>query len=559
MAQPHSSQFPQAPDDFEALRRVLLEPEQKALSELQDPQTWVRQVAEALPEALVRRAKSDADLQRALSPVLEESFALLIRRNPKEFVEILFPVMLPAIRRAVASMFSSLVQSFNQTLDQAFSPRGLRWRFEALTTGKSFAEVVLSHTLLYRVEQALLIHRESGLLLSHVVAEGVNVQDGAMVSGMLTAIGDFVKDSFDPNANLNTVNLGERVLAVEQAPSTVLAVVVRGSPPQELKDRLQDVLSEVHMRFGQEIEDYSGKDIEGLRPLLESLLETRYQESAAPRRPPYALIGIGVLLLAGLLWWGLSNYQASRNWKAYLDRLRSTPGIVLTEAPRRYEVAGLRDPLAPDPTQLTEGLNLPQRIKARWQPYQSLEPEMILRRLRQTMTAPQTVQLTLQGEVLTATGSAPEGWLERLRQVAPAYGIGRFDLSGVNQLGQRWEDLKRGITSTRIGFEAAKAQILPRDQGQLASLMAQLQELSRIAKLLDRKVRVQLVGHADGQATPEVRAQLAQARAKVVAGQLPRDLQVETGYTLALLRPERTPEDQTFNRVVTIELKETAP
>lgn len=69
----------------------------------------------------------------------------------------------------------------------------------------------------------LLIQRDSGLLLAHQVAEGVNVQDGALVSGMLTAIGDFVRDSFDPAAGLNAVNFGERVLVVEQSTQAVLA------------------------------------------------------------------------------------------------------------------------------------------------------------------------------------------------------------------------------------------------------------------------------------------------------------------------------------------------
>ena len=85
----------------------------------------------------------------------------------------------------------------NQTLGRSFSAQGLKWRLEAWRTGKALREVVLLRTLVYRVEQVFLIHRETGLLLQHVSAGPRRAsQDADMVSGMLTAIRDFVQDSF---------------------------------------------------------------------------------------------------------------------------------------------------------------------------------------------------------------------------------------------------------------------------------------------------------------------------------------------------------------------------
>lgn len=419
---------PEPRGDLEALRRLLLKPEQERLERLDTPQEWVEQVAEALPEAIVRRAQSDRAVQQALAPVLEESFTLLVQRNPKMLAEILFPIILPAIRRAVVGMFASLVQGFSQTLDRAVSPHGLRWRLEAVTTGKPFGEVVLSHTLLYRVEQVLLIQRESGLLLSWVVAEGVTPQDGAMVSAMLTAIGDFVRDSFDSQADLNTVNFGERTLVVEDAEQAVLAAVVRGSPPYALKDRLQDVLSEVGLRFARAIALYDGdaKPLEPVKPLLNGLLESEY---CAPARqpPPYGLLALTALVLLGLGLWGWNSYRANRDWNAYLDRLRTTPGIVLTDASRRYGVRGLRDPLSDDPAKLTEGLNLP-RLQTRFQPYQSLEPEIVLRRIKARLGPNFSLKLDLRGDLLTVTGPVEQAWLEKIRRLAPDYGIPRIEV-----------------------------------------------------------------------------------------------------------------------------------
>lgn len=415
-------------DNLEALRKLLLEPEQQALQALQDPARWEEWVAQVLPEALLRRSQSDKALQYALNPIIEETFLRLVQRNPKLLVDILFPVLLPAIRRAVTSLFASLTQSLNQTLDQVFSVQGLRWRLEALSTGKSFAEVVLSHTLLYRVEQVLLIQRSSGLLLAHRVAEGARAQDGALVSAMLTAIGEFVRDSFDPEAGLNTVNFGERVLVVEQSTQAILAAVVRGVPPQALQERLQDTLLEIQTRFAEAFSSYSGDNAVFARahPLLDSLLEAEYKRPESRR--PYALVFILGLLLLGLGAWSYSNFQASRAWDAYLKRLSSTPGLVVTEAPRRYEVRGLKDPLAPDPLALLEGLPLrAERIRAGWQPYQSLEPEIVLRRIQQRMDTPSTVQLAWREGVLVVSGRATQGWLSRLRNLAPLLGVAQLD------------------------------------------------------------------------------------------------------------------------------------
>ena len=62
------------------------------------------------------------------------------------------------------------MQSFNHALEHSMSWRGLKWRMEAWRTGRSFAEVVLCHTLVFRVEQVFLIHQPTGLLIQHIVA-----------------------------------------------------------------------------------------------------------------------------------------------------------------------------------------------------------------------------------------------------------------------------------------------------------------------------------------------------------------------------------------------------
>ncbi len=113
---------------------------------------------------------------------------------------------------------SGLVRSINSAVEQSLSIKGLKWRFEAWRSGVPYPQVVLKHALVYRVEQVFLIHAETGLLLEHVSARDLVVQEAELVSSMLSAIQDFVRDSFMPGegATLRTFSVGEHTVQVEK-------------------------------------------------------------------------------------------------------------------------------------------------------------------------------------------------------------------------------------------------------------------------------------------------------------------------------------------------------
>ena len=73
-----------------------------------------------------------------------------------------------------------------------------------------------------------------------------------MVSGMLTAIRDFAQDSFrvSDDEALDTLQVGELSVWIEQGPHAILAAVIRGTAPPELRTALQEALERVHARFG---------------------------------------------------------------------------------------------------------------------------------------------------------------------------------------------------------------------------------------------------------------------------------------------------------------------
>lgn len=238
----------QSSAEFAALRKLLIGPEQHRLDqlsqELESRELNVEDVADRLPEAIALSGSRDEQLGRALGPTIETALRESIRRDPQEVATAIFPVLGPAIRKAIAETMAGLVRSINDAVEQSLSVNGIKWRLEAWRTGIPYAEIVIKHALVYRVEQAFLIHAESGLLLEHASAPDLDLPDADLISSMLSAIQDFVKDSFHPEegATLRTFSVGDHTVQVEAGPRALLALVIRGQAPSEVLRKEQDTL-----------------------------------------------------------------------------------------------------------------------------------------------------------------------------------------------------------------------------------------------------------------------------------------------------------------------------
>ncbi len=550
------------------LRSLLLGPAERQLADvharLADPQRQLKEVSRVLPAAVAVRARQDDELTEALAPTVAQALDRSVRRNPQPLVDAIFPVIGPAIRRAIAAALSGMTQSLNQTLAHSFSVQGLKWRVEAWRTGKSFGEVVLLHTLLYRVEQVFLIHRETGLLLQHVVAPGAPTQDADMVSAMLTAIQDFMRDSFKtPEGDqLEDVKIGDRTLWVEQGPQAILAGVVRGQAPRELRVLFQETLERVHFQFGDALRDFNGDaaTFAPTRPLLENCLQTELdprQHEAAARRKLTPLIVAGGLVFAAVLVGGFFVLRGARRWDSYLQRLQAEPGIVITEARGpllfgKYVVRGLRDPQARDPLALLREARIaPAAVVSHWQPYQSLAPEFILDRAHHLLAPPPTVQLTFADGVLTATGFASQQWSAEAQRTA------RF-VAGVEWFrGEQLLDLER-LEQPLLKFELDRVQLQPGQEEQLQQLAVDTSRLLALARMMGKRVRLEVTGRTDGSGTEERNAALSRERADAVATALSARLPPAPDLTIVpvgskeKLRQERNEADRAVNRSVTL-------
>jgi outer membrane protein OmpA-like peptidoglycan-associated protein len=527
---------PAAVEDLAELRELILGAERRRLRELErrlDAAGVTREeLAELLPEAIVLRAGQDRQLARALAPTVENAIGESVRRNPRPIATAIFPVLGPAIRKAIAEALAGLVSSINSALEHNLSPRGLKWRFEAWRTGVPYAQIVLKHALVYRVEQVFLIHAESGLLLAHVWTPDLPPRDADLISGMLTAIRDFVADSFARERDaggLRRFSVGELTVMVEQGPQAVIAAVVRGQAPDTLLVRLQDTLERIHLEYSSALATYDGDTaaFESARPLLEESLAT----VVATERPRDGRRSVAwlpwvvgaVIVLAALLW---LRVRSEQRWERAVARLESEPGIVLTRAERddgRWRFAGLRDPLAPAPSVLLAGVAVDTtRVEQRWEPYLSLRPEMVLARARRSLAPPSSVALALVGDTLRLRGPAPLPWVAstaRLASFPP--GVAALDLSGVvPETPAALAGLEREIEGQRFLFDVGSAALGPEARSTAARVAASFRRLEAEAAAIGVRVTIELIGRTDPTGSDSANQALSRNRAEAALGAL---------------------------------------
>ena len=553
---------------------------------LDSPQRLAKDISQVLPEAVSLGSSRDKKIQLSLEPIIEKGIQSSIKKDRRVLVDALFPVMGPAIRKAIASTIQGMIQGFNQILEHSFSIQGLKWRWEAVRTKKPFAEVVLLHTLVYQIEQVFLIHKDTGLVLQHVEAKTAVSQDPELVSGMLTAIKDFVQDSFGGQKDeaLDILRVGDRSVWVEHGMHAILAAVVRGNPPMDIQMTLKDALAEIHFKQNEAMEKFAGDatPFEEIRYILDDCLKAQFKQQ---RRKTSLLLWIILFAVALLLgFWSVGAYRNHRRWSGYVSELRNQPGIVITSIEKKnakQHIYGLRDPLAPDPANFLKHSGISSDgVIFHWEPYHSPYPKFALQRLVNILEPPETISLELKDRVLRAAGSALHQWLKDTRRqvngfpwidkyndsdvfnvdmrlkppktvaleikgrklyahgkashnwirktrlaIQAAPGISSYNDNDLIDIDlERLDRIKKEVEKQNIFFKAGQTQLVEGQEEIAEKLAKQLKELDSLSLEVKKKYRIEITGHSDGTGNEEKNLQISKARAETL-----RSILIATG------------------------------
>jgi len=163
--------------------------EREKLSEKVDPiiAFQINEFKESIPETL--------------GPVITETLKKQIKINKDAVVDALYPILGKMVKKYVAQEMKLLSEKMNKQ----FSISSIfKRKFKSSVTGQDENELMFDGLASTRVEQVLLIEKDSGILKASYSKS--NTMDEEMVSGMLTAIKSFVEDAFNQrNQDLESI------------------------------------------------------------------------------------------------------------------------------------------------------------------------------------------------------------------------------------------------------------------------------------------------------------------------------------------------------------------
>jgi hypothetical protein len=222
------------------------------------------EMAEALGPVMagalrVQDRQARADLVDAVGPVLGEAIETQIRQSRQSIVEALYPIIGEMAARFIGESFRELQRNIDARLKSTFGPERYARRASARLRGVAAADVEMRDALPFHVREIFLIESGSGLLLTRAGSD--EALDSDLVSGMLTAVRDFMHDSFRQDggiAAMDEIQYGEERIIIQDGRLCYVAVVIHGIEPPGFRAELHRFINRVQADNYQALQTYGG-------------------------------------------------------------------------------------------------------------------------------------------------------------------------------------------------------------------------------------------------------------------------------------------------------------
>jgi outer membrane protein OmpA-like peptidoglycan-associated protein len=545
-----SSEHPSLSDDaiqMQRLRDLLLGDKGQVVQQvLQDHARDV--VKDVFSEALFDREKQDGSVNKVIMPLVEKSVEKSVAEHSDQMVGYLYPLVGSLVRKSVTAFITDLLEKTNSLLENSFTIKGLKWRFNAWRSGVRFSHYVASQTFAFRVEQVFLIHRETGLLLNTVSADLSNNADADLISAMLTAINDFVSDSFTKSKekgeqHLDVVKTDDFTLLLKPGPKAVLVAAVSGTMPQKVADQLQLSMEEIHRLYGKELTDFKG-DAEPLanseQQLRDCLISELKAEANSSKKRPWMAWFVVLALAAFLVYLSVIRWQAHQLLQQ-VSALNQQPGIVVTSLGlvnfSEVELKILRDPSATDLASWLKERDIPSdKLQVIERAYVSLDSELLKTKVNAVLGAFPAVKAEWLNNKPVFSGEFSN--LDKLRLQADLHNIAGLGfkniwLDGVKLAGKEANTADdpaviRAILDLNIAkldrmnveFEQGSSDLSDESINVLIDLKEQFNNLIGIAEQQELSLGLIIMGASDPTGSVAFNKALSQRRADAVQNKL---------------------------------------
>jgi len=308
----HSRSAPDATgtdeEKLEALRDILLGQHRQRIAELQtelddlhatltllderinDKSALVETITPIIAASIRTSIRDSRDeMVRALNPIIAETIRSNVNDSRDAMIEALYPITGRLVQRSVTESMRDLARRIDHQMRAALSVRGMMRRVQARARGISAAEFALRESLPFQVSELFFVHRETGILLYYLsdrqprhgeldgdLAGESEMEeepfDSDLISGMLTAIQDFVQDAFGrgEEGQLDEVQYGNKQILIEAAQYTYIAVVVQGIEPSGFRAEMRDEAYEIERDCAKTLRSFDG-DVAALQPAARRL------------------------------------------------------------------------------------------------------------------------------------------------------------------------------------------------------------------------------------------------------------------------------------------------
>ncbi len=314
---------------LDQLKEILLQQEKRRLASLEeelrelyarfdDKERLIESLDPVIADLLYKKImESRAQMAQALAPVMGEALRTQINEAKDDIADALYPVIGKTVRKSVAEAMKNLMQAINERIDNLVNKSfGRRKKIDKIT--------LLREVLPFHVQQVFLIHRETGLLLSHASnnVDPASAPNEDMVSGMLTAIREFSKTAFAAgDQSLHEIQYDDLNIIIEEGKYAYLAFVVSGTPGGAFKEVIKDIEHKIHLAYYKDLRAFTG-DTEPFSPIRETLEsfinavhEPMFREALAGREkrskaPAFILLGLIAAIIAAVIFFLWPNTAA---------------------------------------------------------------------------------------------------------------------------------------------------------------------------------------------------------------------------------------------------------
>ncbi|GHE86403.1 OmpA family protein [Thalassotalea profundi] len=504
-------------------------------------------VSDVLTEALHDREKKDGSINKVIQPLVENAVEHSVNHHSDRLISSLYPLMGSLIRKSVAAFLADFMEKTNQLLENSLTIKGLKWRFSAWRAGVSFSQYIASQTFVYRVEHVFLIHHETGLLLNSVSLDNHDNSNADIISSMLSAINDFIGDSFSQSPEgmkqqLQTVTTDNFTLLLKPGPNAIIVAAVTGNPPQKVSEHLQITIEALHTLYANELIQFDGDNstFDNADSLLRDCLlaEEKNIHPKSKKTPWFAWVA--VIAILAFIAFRISVWHSLEQLKLQLSELEQQPGIIIQKINiinnDSVEINILRDPdaITVDNWLASKDLHFSQLIlNERF--YLSLDQKLLIIKAEKVVSQFPNVTSQWKNKVLTLSGTITPTAFKQLSSQLSRVGIvnnKNLDLTPLNieissnsnnseQLNQKvFNGLIGKISTIQLNFPISSEEITPEMHNSLNQLYQQFIFLNQLADRLNVNIGLVIMGSSDNSGNIETNNLLSLKRAENTASAL---------------------------------------